>query len=166
MKEYTVKGMALHRETKVPFVVLEQLEEHFSLPLPVGTLEASSILMELEGAVTPQPSTHDLLAHFFLRHRFKVTKVIISHVDEEFSAAVIHYRKGPLHYSIESLPSDAIALALRLGVSIFLTENAAADARKNLHSKSMKDSESLSYLYVEPEKETDREFTFHTEKGA
>ncbi len=150
MREYTVKGMALHRGTKVPFVVLQQTDGSVSLPVPVGPMEASSILIELEGATPPMPSAHDLMAHFFLRHRFKVTKIVISHVDEEFSSALIHYRKGPNQYSIEALPADAIAVALRLGVSIYLTEEAATHVHNRAIVESLITEQNQSYLYVEP----------------
>jgi len=96
------------------------------------------------------PSAHDLLVHFFLRHRFKVTKIIISHVDEEFSSALIHYRKGPRQYRIEALPADAIAIALRLGLLIYLTEEAAADMHNRAVVDSLFSGQNQSYLYVEP----------------
>jgi hypothetical protein len=151
MREYTVKGMAMHRGTKVPFVVLTRPDDSTSLPVPIGPLEASSILIELEGATPPRPSAHDLLAHFFIRHHFRVTKIVISHVDEEFSSAVIHYRKGPKSYTIEALPADAIALALRLGTAIYLTDEAAAHARDKAMAEAILESGSPSYIYVEPE---------------
>ncbi len=150
MKEFTVKGMALHRSTKVPFVVLKQRDEEISLPVPVGALEASSILIELEGATPPRPSAHDLIAHFFVRHRFKVTQIVISHVDEEFSAALIHYRKGPKSFSMEALPADAIAVALRLSAPIYLTDEAVASARGKAYVEEVLESTAPSYLYVQP----------------
>ncbi len=153
MKEYTVKGMALHQNTKLAFVVLEQTEGRYSLPLPVGSLEASSILIELEGASPPRPSAHDLLAHFFLRHHFKVTRVVISHIDEEFSSAVVHYKRGPRKYSMEAVPADAIAIALRLSVPIYLTDDAAARAQNKAYVEAVFEPDNPAYLYVEPKSE-------------
>ena len=153
MKEYKVKGMALHRGTNLPLVVLQEREGSKTLPIPVGSLEASSILIELEGATPPRPSAHDLMAHLFLRHRFKLTQVVISHLGEECSSALIYYRKGPKGYSIESRPADAIALAMRLSGPIFLTEEATLHVRSKLYADEVLEPNSPSYIYVEPNRQ-------------
>lgn len=153
MKEYTVIGMALHRATKVPFVVLKELHGPRSFPIPVGPLEASSILIELEGESLPRPSAHDLLAHFFLRHHFKMQQSVISHIDDELSFAHINYTKGSESFSIEALPADAIAIALRLGAPICLTDEAAADALDKSFSDVEMDSKSYSYLFIKSAEE-------------
>jgi bifunctional DNase/RNase len=89
----------------------------------IGEPEANSILMALEGIKPPRPLTHDLLQSVLTQLAAPLQRVVITEMrDQTFFAELECERDGnPL--KIDARPSDAIALALRAGASIFVAED-------------------------------------------
>ena len=92
------------------------------LPIWVGIYEANAIALEIEKVTTPRPMTHDLLRNLLLGLDTHVQKVVVSELrDDTFYALIWLERNGEM-MSIDSRPSDALALALRVDCPIYVEE--------------------------------------------
>jgi len=114
--ELRVRGVSM--EDDEPFVILEDRLTDRRLLIPVGPFEASAIILELEGISPPRPLTHDLLAEFFEEGGFSLDAVELFGEADEGARARLAYRKGLRKFAKEVRPSDAMALALRLGAPL------------------------------------------------
>jgi uncharacterized protein len=92
------------------------------IPIIIGAYEAQSIALELEGIKPPRPLTHDLLASIIKNLRAVVNEVVITELKENTFFAKIIFEISGLTNEVDSRPSDAIALAVRLGVPIYIHE--------------------------------------------
>ncbi len=99
-----------------PRVLLEDRETGLGLEIPVGPFEASAVILHLEGIVPPRPLTHDLLAQLFEESGLSLESVEL--FGEGGERARLSYRKEDDRREKEVRPSDALALALRLGAPI------------------------------------------------
>ncbi len=152
MIEFLVKGIALDEETEMPIIILKDNAEKRILPIPIGPFEASAIIIEIEGVHPPRPLTHDLLAGFIEKHRFKMLHLHIYKVIEKKHFARISYRKGLRKFVMDVRPSDGIALAIRLNAPIFTSMDVL---KRSLNETAiLRDMDSLSneILYLENEK--------------
>ncbi len=125
----TVRGIALDPITNMPIVILKDPEERRALPIWVGIFEANAIALELEKVSTPRPMTHDLLKNILEGLGITVQQVIVNDLKENTFYATIELNYNGSVVSIDSRPSDAIALALRVNAPIFVTENVVAQAK-------------------------------------
>ena len=107
---------AVRIEEGEPTAVLEDPETHRRLEIPMGPFEASAVILELEGIVPPRPLTHDLLAQIFDEAGFRLEGVEL--FGEGGPRALLTYLKGSVRAEKDVRPSDALALALRLGSPI------------------------------------------------
>jgi uncharacterized protein len=114
--ELRIRGVSM--EENEPVVILENRVTERRLMVPVGPFEASAILLELEGIATPRPMTHDLLADFFEEGGFILDEALCFGDAENGVRARLSYRKGLRKFTKEVRPSDALALALRLGAPL------------------------------------------------
>jgi bifunctional DNase/RNase len=92
------------------------------IPIIIGAYEAQSIALELEGIKPPRPLTHDLLANIIKNLHAVVNEIVITELRENTFFAKIVFEISGMTNDVDSRPSDAIALAVRLGVPIFITE--------------------------------------------
>src|SRR5437868_15408141 len=83
------------------------------LPIWVGTAEGTAIRMALEGMIPPRPLSHDLIRNFAEHLGLKVSKVVVTDVKNNMYYASIHLSSKQSDVTVDSRPSDAIALALR-----------------------------------------------------
>ncbi len=123
LKEMKVAGITVDPFTNTPIIILKDLEEQDVLPIWIGLLEASSIATALENVQTPRPMTHDLLKTVLERLDAKVAKIEVNDLKDNTYFAVIHLEVGKKRFVIDARPSDAIALALRVGAAIFVEES-------------------------------------------
>jgi len=108
--------------TNMPIVVLKDVNGMAILPIWVGVYEANAIALEIEKVSTPRPMTHDLLKNVLLGLDVHVQKIVVNDLrDDTFFALIWVEREGEL-ISIDSRPSDALALALRVDCPIFVDE--------------------------------------------
>jgi bifunctional DNase/RNase len=112
----------------MPMIVLRDEEEKRSLPIWVGLAEANAIALELEKITTARPMTHDLLKNMLETVGARVAKVVVNDLKENTFYAVIHLRLGTQDLTVDSRPSDAIALALPVDAPIFVDEDVLAKA--------------------------------------
>ena len=122
MVEVKVVKVAIDVNTKMPVIVLKEKGGEKTLPIWVGLFEAQAIALALENVKPPRPLTHDLAKLLIEKLHGEVDKVVISDlVNNTFYARIIMRRNGE-NLEVDSRPSDAIALALRLKVPIFIDE--------------------------------------------
>jgi len=129
MIEMKVKGLTLDPLTNVPIVILREAEGERSLPIWVGIFEAHAIAREIEEFQTPRPMTHDLIKNIINGVKGRVTRILVSDLrDNTFFAEILLAINGS-EISIDSRPSDAIALALRMSAPIFVEEKVLEEAK-------------------------------------
>ena len=127
--EMKVRGLALDPLSNMPIIILRDEEEKRSLPIWVGIFEANAIALELEKIATPRPMTHDLIKNILESLEAKVAKIMVNDLRENTFFAEIHLRVGSSEITVDSRPSDAIALALRVGAPIFVEEEVVKKAK-------------------------------------
>src|SRR5229473_948606 len=102
--------------------LMKDVQGQSVLPIWVGAYEANAIALEIEKVSTPRPMTHDLLKNVLLGLDVQVRKIVVNDLrDDTFFALIWVEREGEL-ISIDSRPSDALALALRVDCPIFVDE--------------------------------------------
>lgn len=128
MIEMRVMGIALDTRTGSPIVVLNDKENRKALPIWIGSAEASAIIRKIEDIPSVRPMTHDLFIDIAEQTGFKITKIEINDVNEQtyFSTVYMNNEELGKEVQIDSRPSDAIAIALRADVPIFVTTNVLA----------------------------------------
>ena len=120
--EMKVKQLALDPLSNMPMIVLRDEEDKRSLPIWVGLAEANAIALELEKISHARPMTHDLIRNILESVGARVSKVVVNDLKENTFYAVIHLRLGANDLTVDSRPSDAIALALRVDAPIYVDE--------------------------------------------
>jgi len=120
--EVKIRGLMMDPVTNMPVVVLKETQGTGILPIWVGIYEANAIALEIEKVQTPRPMTHDLLKNMLTGLSVHVQKVVVCDLrDDTFYALIWMEREGRM-MSMDSRPSDALALALRLDCPIFVED--------------------------------------------
>jgi len=123
MIQMEVGGLGFDPRNLSPLVLLKDQDELNFLPIWIGIFEAASIAMEMQGIHPPRPMTHDLIKSVLDKLKTKVTRILINDVkDGTFYALIDVETSTGEKMSIDSRPSDAIALAIRAGAPIFVSE--------------------------------------------
>jgi bifunctional DNase/RNase len=121
--EMKIRGLMMDPVTNMPIVVLKDINGNAILPIWVGIYEANAIALEIEKVSTPRPMTHDLIKILLLGMNTGIRKVVVSELkDDTFYAVIWLDRDGEL-ISVDSRPSDALALALRLDCPIYVDDS-------------------------------------------
>ena len=121
--EMKIRGLMMDPVTNMPIVILKDVGGNSLLPIWVGVYEANAIALEIEKVSTPRPMTHDLIKTLLLGLNTGIRKVVVNELkDDTFYAVIWLERNGEL-ISVDSRPSDALALALRLDCPIFVEDD-------------------------------------------
>jgi hypothetical protein len=121
--EMKIRGLMMDPVTNMPIVILKDVGSANVLPIWVGIYEANAIALEIEKVSTPRPMTHDLIKTLLVGLDAGIQKVVVNELkDDTFFAVIWVQRNGEL-ISVDSRPSDALALALRLDCPIFVEES-------------------------------------------
>ena len=120
--EVKIRGLMMDPVTNMPVVVLKETSGTAILPIWVGIYEANAMALEIEKVQTPRPMTHDLLKNVLTGLNVHVHKVVVSDLKEDTFYAMIWMERDGEMMSIDSRPSDALALALRLDCPIFVED--------------------------------------------
>jgi bifunctional DNase/RNase len=121
--EMKIRGLMMDPVTNMPIVVLKDVGGNAILPIWVGIYEANAIALEIEKVSTPRPMTHDLIKILLLGLGTGIRKVVVSELREDTFYAVIWLDKDGDLISVDSRPSDALALALRLDCPIYVDDS-------------------------------------------
>ncbi len=123
MIEVTVDSIRVSLISQHRVVVLKEVGSERYLPIWIGPCEADAITIGLQGMDIPRPLTHDLLKRIVDELGGEISHILVSDLrDETFYARIILDINGR-HAEIDSRPSDAIALAVRAQVPIYVTEH-------------------------------------------
>lgn len=141
--EMRIKGLVVDPLSKMPIVVLEDLKSERILPIWIGVFEANAIALKIENISTPRPMTHDLLKSFLEKTDITIQKVVVNDVRDNTFYALIHCLHNGQPLLIDSRPSDAIALALRVQAPIFVEESVVSKAHSLKYDENLEDSEKL-----------------------
>ncbi len=120
--EMKIRGLMMDPVTNMPIVILKDLRSDTVLPIWLGIYEANAIALEIEKVSTPRPMTHDLLKNLLVGLDAQVHKVVVSELRDDTFFAVIWLERDGHIVSIDSRPSDALALALRVDCPIFVDD--------------------------------------------
>ena len=120
--EMKIRGLIMDPVTNMPIVILKETDSETVLPIWVGIYEANAIALEIEKVSTPRPMTHDLLRNLLVGLEATVSKVVVTELREDTFYAVIWLDRAGEIISIDSRPSDALALALRMDCPIYVDE--------------------------------------------
>ncbi|WP_249012437.1 bifunctional nuclease family protein [Conexibacter sp. DBS9H8] len=123
-----IYGVSFDMVGKQPIVLLKAVDSNKFLPIWIGHPEAAAILMKLQGASTPRPMTHDLLAEVLGELEVECTRVSVTELRENTFYASISLRTAGRDVEIDSRPSDALALAVRSGAPIFAADEVIAES--------------------------------------
>jgi len=138
-----VKGLVVDPISKMPIVVLQDLNSEKMLPIWIGVFEANAIALKIENIATPRPMTHDLLKTFFDKLNLSIEKIVVNDVKNNTFYAVIYFRHQEKKIEIDSRPSDAIALALRMDAPIFVEDEVVKKAHSLKFDENLESSERL-----------------------
>jgi hypothetical protein len=141
--EMKVKGLVVDPVSKMPIVVLENPQNEQILPIWIGVFEANAIALSIENVDTPRPMTHDLLKCFLEKAGVTIDRIVVNDVRNNTFYALIHCRQSGQPLVIDSRPSDAIALALRVSAPIFVEETVVTKANGLRFEKDLESSEKL-----------------------
>jgi uncharacterized protein len=127
--EMKIRGLVMDPVTNMPIVILKDVNGASVLPIWVGIYEANAIALEIEKVTTPRPMTHDLLKNLLLGLEARVQKVVVCDLREDTFYALIWLEKDGEVMSIDSRPSDALALALRMDCPIFVDDDVLKNSK-------------------------------------
>ena len=129
--EMKIRGLMMDPVTNMPIVVLKDINGNSILPIWVGIYEANAIALEIEKVSTPRPMTHDLIKILLLGMKTGIRKVVVSELRDDTFYAVIWLEKEGELISVDSRPSDALALALRLDCPIYVDESVLKSSKSS-----------------------------------
>src|ERR1700736_4104202 len=124
-----IRGLMMDPVTNMPIVVLKDVGGQAILPIWVGVYEANAIALEIEKVQTPRPMTHDLLKNVLLGLHVRVHKVVVCDLKDDTFYALIWMERDGQMMSVDSRPSDALALALRLDCPIYVEDAVLKNSR-------------------------------------
>jgi bifunctional DNase/RNase len=126
--EMELTGVRVELPTNQPIVLLREREGERYLPIWIGAAEAAAIALSLQGVVTPRPMTHDLMKNMLEDLAVQVQRIVVTELRESTFFATIEMQRDSASFEISSRPSDAIALAVRMAVPIYASEEVLEEA--------------------------------------
>src|SRR5919206_1758154 len=141
--EMKIRGLMMDPVTNMPIVILRDVAGNTVLPIWVGIYEANAIALEIEKVSTPRPMTHDLIKTLLLGLSTGVRKVVVNELkDDTFYALIWLERQGEM-ISVDSRPSDALALALRHDCPIYVDDKVLQSSRSSNSASEKVNNEEL-----------------------
>ena len=129
MIKMEIKGLLMDPVSNMPVVILRDTEKGHFLPIWIGIFEANAIALEMEKVTPLRPMTHDLLKNLLGELDARVERIVINDLRDNTFFARIHLIRGDAMLSVDSRPSDAIALAVRSQADIFVEEEVLEKSR-------------------------------------
>lgn len=126
--EVELVGVRVELPSKNPIVLLREREGERFLPIWIGPSEAQAIAFALQGIVTQRPMTHDLMKMLLDALNVRVERVEVTDFQEGTFFADLSVAGGGETKVISCRPSDAVALAVRMGVPLFVQPHVLDEA--------------------------------------
>ena len=131
--EMKIRGLMMDPVTQTPIVILKDVTGNTILPIWVGMYEANAIALEIEKISTPRPMTHDLIKTLLMGLETGIRKIVVNELKDDTFYALIWLEKDGQLMSVDSRPSDALALALRLDCPIFVDEQVIKNSKSSIN---------------------------------
>jgi len=125
--QVSVNGIFI-TQSQASGILLKEKEGDRALPIVIGEYEAQSIAMALENIIPPRPITHDLAINMLKMLHATLESIIITELKDNTYYAILRLVKDSEIIEVDSRPSDAIALAVRLGSSIYVNDQVMNEA--------------------------------------
>jgi len=125
VNELTVVGVRVELPSNQPIVLLKETAGDRYLPIWIGAVEATAIAFAQQGVVPARPLTHDLMKDILEATGLALTAVTITDLRDGVYYADLQFASG---VTVSARPSDAIALAIRVGTTIYAEESVLAEA--------------------------------------
>ena len=138
-----IKGLMVDPVSNMPIIILRKPGTNAVLPIWVGIFEANAIAMQIEKIQSPRPMTHDLLCSVIASLDARVEKIVITDLKDNTFFATIHLLRGVARVEIDARPSDAMALALRVGAPILVEESVLDRSTMNGEDQDLDETERL-----------------------
>jgi hypothetical protein len=122
-QEATVVAVVVDPATQQPVIVLEGKRDQRTLTMAIGLAEATGIALPLQGVTPPRPLTHDLFLTMFGRLKVSLSRVVIHDFRDNTYFATVHLAANGTPMTLDSRPSDAIALAIRAKVPVLVEDH-------------------------------------------
>jgi uncharacterized protein len=122
MREMEIYGVSFDMVGKQPIVLLKTTDGNRFLPIWIGHPEAAAILVKLQNHPPARPMTHDLLNDVLAQLDAEVVSIAVTEMRENTYYARITLRQNGSEIEVDSRPSDAIALAVRAGATIYVAD--------------------------------------------
>jgi bifunctional DNase/RNase len=142
--EVVVESVRVHMLSSQHVVILKEVGRDRYLPIWIGPWEANAIAMRLQGLAPERPLTHDLFAATLEELGVTIREVVIADLSEETFHARVMLEAGGTTHEIDARPSDALALAVRVGAPVFAAEEVLDRAGVHPESGDEADEEKLS----------------------
>jgi bifunctional DNase/RNase len=153
--EMVVESVRVHMLSSRHVVILKETGRERYLPIWIGPWEASAIAMKLQGLTPERPLTHDLFANALEALDARVARVVITDLaDETYHARLYVERDGHIG-EVDARPSDALALAVRVGAPIFAAPSVLDQAALGADGAMGEDEEGGSLLESTGEQSVD-----------
>jgi len=118
-----VEGMLFDPRSNMYILLLKEVDGSNTLPIWIGKPEADSIALALGKVETPRPLTHDLVKNIADGLKVKIAKIVITEIQDNTYYALLCLNDGKKETYVDSRPSDAVAVALRVSAPIFVEES-------------------------------------------
>ena len=122
--EVKIRALMMDHNSGSPIIILKDIKSETMLPIWVGAYEANAIALEIEKFAPQRPMTHDLLRNFIIEMGARVERVVVTDMrDNTFFAEIELLSNDGSRITLDSRPSDAIALALRADCPIYVSSD-------------------------------------------
>jgi bifunctional DNase/RNase len=118
-----VEGLLFDPRSNMYIMLLKEINGNGTLPIWIGKPEADSIALALGKVETPRPLTHDLIKNITDSLKFRITKIIVTEIQDNTYYALVCLNDGKKETFVDSRPSDAVAVALRANAPIFVEDS-------------------------------------------
>jgi bifunctional DNase/RNase len=130
--EMKIRGLMMDPAANTPIIILKDVNGDAMLPIWVGAFEANAIAVEIEKLATQRPMTHDLIKNIIWELGASVRRIVITDlIDNTFFAVIEMMRDGQV-FTVDSRPSDAIALALRVDCPIYVNDEVVKNSSTSI----------------------------------
>jgi hypothetical protein len=122
LHKVTIAGLIMDPASNTPIIILKIVEDDRTIPIWIGLLEATSIASAIQNIEFDRPMTHDLFKNFTDILNINVSKVEVNDLKDNTYYATIHFASQEKTFTMDSRPSDAIAIAVRLHAPIYVDD--------------------------------------------
>ncbi|MBW2645803.1 MAG: bifunctional nuclease family protein [Deltaproteobacteria bacterium] len=127
--EMKVSGLTIDPVSNAPIMILKSSDGKLSLPIWIGLLEATAIATELESVRFSRPMTHDLFKTVMENLDVTMSKIEVCDLKDNTFYATIYFQGNNKEFAVDARPSDAIALALRMGSPIYVHDQVIQNSK-------------------------------------